>query len=773
MLLGIGVPADNTLYVASENRPFLFMAASLGFLLSVEYIALGPRSAMYGYGAGLETIPVHLGLLQSGSVHTLWAPFVAGGLDRLSFWGNADPLNLEPLLFAALPTWLAYGLHVLLQRFVSIYFTMRVTREQVGLDRNWSVLAGLLTGCFTYPADVGYMFTIVGAPLLLWVLPRLFRLRHALLLAPLAGAAFAPLTSFTFGGPYLAVFVVAWFAVVLRERSPRIYTATALFFGGLALVDSPQMLAVLYNVPFSQRAGWPTEEIGLSIDGLFYYQVYYDLFNQDQLLKVIVLWTPPLIIGLALPIAWTQRKARFECAIFLRIALVYATLSLKIVMILVQQVVGLVLPWIKGLYMGRFYQIPAPFLIPVLLALSLSILYPWLRQQALPERFKLSLWPRYLAVGMLSASIVFLAFWPKVSLFYPLLVDGWGEKNFQVKAIEELKARDRGVFRVASVLPLQPAYAYAQGLEAADGWANLYPAVYRDLWLRVLAPILAASPQTRAVLDPPGGKPQDNYIFLGLGLPAPDEDTATPLREGSDLERQFNLPLLSLLDVKYLLSEYPVRGPRLRLAAAPTVPPTPMRTRDYATGLYHAPQRTGAHDPSMFRFPRAAADFAEALTRKTRGKEIYVYENTEWFPRYRFITMLHHEPDGTRVLDRLSAMSAQSLRDQAVIEAPTPSDVEAPAGQWSPGRVDVIRYSPDEITLTIDNPGRGFLVIGNTWNPFWRAEVDGLPRRLLRVNHAQFGLVLGGGEQRVKLFYAPPYALHQVMARLIARMVGT
>jgi hypothetical protein len=167
-----------------------------------------------------------------------------------------------------------------------------------------------------------------------------------------------------------------------------------------------------------------------------------------------------------------------------------------------------------------------------------------------------------------------------------------------------------------------------------------------------------------------------------------------------------------------------------------------------------------------------AADFVEALARRTRGKEIYIYENTAWFPRYRFITMLHYELNGKRVLDRLSAMSAQDLRDQAVIEEPTPRDGEAPIGQWSHGWVGVICYTPDEITLTVRNPGRGFLVIGNTWNPFWRAEVDGRPRRLLRVNHAQVGLVVEAGEQQVNLFYAPPYARH-VMAKLMAQMAGT
>jgi len=103
---------------------------------------------MYGYGAGLETIPTHLALSMEGRNLSSWTAFIVGGVDRLSFWGNADPFNIEPALIALLPAWAANGLHRFLQYFIAIYFTARVAEEQLGLDGRWAGVAGLLHGCF-------------------------------------------------------------------------------------------------------------------------------------------------------------------------------------------------------------------------------------------------------------------------------------------------------------------------------------------------------------------------------------------------------------------------------------------------------------------------------------------------------------------------------------------------------------------------------------------------------------------------------------------------
>jgi len=66
-----------------------------------------------------------------------------------------------------------------------------------------------------------------------------------------------------------------------------------------------------------------------------------------------------------------------------------------------------------------------------------------------------------------------------------MTIDDWGFANYSVRAIDNTAASEKQLVRFASVLPLQPAYAYSQGIEAADGWANIYSHYYRELWLRL------------------------------------------------------------------------------------------------------------------------------------------------------------------------------------------------------------------------------------------------------------------------------------------------
>ena len=121
------------------------------------------------FGAGNLIFPPHLGAQAGANLWPAFAGFAvsaiglpimgvaavanAGGLDRLSFWGNADPFNVEPLLFTFLPTWLANGLHVFAQRAIAVYFTARVCSEQLRLPTRWCILAGLVH------AGLGY-FTV-------------------------------------------------------------------------------------------------------------------------------------------------------------------------------------------------------------------------------------------------------------------------------------------------------------------------------------------------------------------------------------------------------------------------------------------------------------------------------------------------------------------------------------------------------------------------------------------------------------------------------------
>jgi hypothetical protein len=65
--------------------------------------------------------------------------------------------------------------------------------------------------------------------------------------------------------------------------------------------------------------------------------------------------------------------------------------------------------------------------------------------------------------------------------------------------------------------------------------------------------------------------------------------------------------------------------------------------------------------------------------------------------------------------------------------------------------------------LDLEHQGAGFLVIANTWSPYWKAEIDEQPAPLIRTNNAQYGLVVGAAGRRVRLFYSPPYSFLRLL----------
>ncbi|HET7293173.1 MAG TPA: hypothetical protein VFM88_12160 [Vicinamibacteria bacterium] len=69
------------------------------------------------------------------------------------------------------------------------------------------------------------------------------------------------------------------------------------------------------------------------------------------------------------------------------------------------------------------------------------------------------------------------------------------------------------------------------------------------------------------------------------------------------------------------------------------------------------------------------------------------------------------------------------------------------------GRATVAARSANRLELRAEGPG--LLVVAESWDPGWRAETDGAPARLVRVNQALMGTPLAAGLHRVVLRHAP------------------
>jgi hypothetical protein len=92
-------------------------------------------------------------------------------------------------------------------------------------------------------------------------------------------------------------------------------------------------------------------------------------------------------------------------------------------------------------------------------------------------------------------------------------------------------------------------------------------------------------------------------------------------------------------------------------------------------------------------------------------------------------------------------------RIEAVFASPDVQGISFPADARA-SVANVFRGEPGRIEVRAEGPG--VLVVAESWDRGWSASADAREVRLLRVNHAQMGLVLGPGLHRVVLRYRVP-----------------
>jgi membrane protein YfhO len=88
------------------------------------------------------------------------------------------------------------------------------------------------------------------------------------------------------------------------------------------------------------------------------------------------------------------------------------------------------------------------------------------------------------------------------------------------------------------------------------------------------------------------------------------------------------------------------------------------------------------------------------------------------------------------------------------------------------GAVEGAAERPDAITAEVLLSHPGFLVVLDTFDPGWRARVDGLPAVVLRANHAFRAVPVPAGRHRVELEYRPWSVQAGIAVSLVAVMAA-
>lgn len=151
-----------------------------------------------------------------------------------------------------------------------------------------------------------------------------------------------------------------------------------------------------------------------------------------------------------------------------------------------------------------------------------------------------------------------------------------------------------------------------------------------------------------------------------------------------------------------------------------------------------------------------------------------IFENPNCIPRARFVTGYRVEsgPD----------LALQALLDPGLDPSGTVVlEAAPPPGPWSSSsrepsakaRVTITQYEAERVTIEVDAPAAGFLVLTDQHYPGWTAEVNGKPAPdLLRADYLFRAVPLEAGESEVVFRFKPQSFRTGALACAAALILG-
>jgi hypothetical protein len=124
-----------------------------------------------------------------------------------------------------------------------------------------------------------------------------------------------------------------------------------------------------------------------------------------------------------------------------------------------------------------------------------------------------------------------------------------------------------------------------------------------------------------------------------------------------------------------------------------------------------------------------------------------IYERTRALPRVRWASRATVEPAGVRRLERLAAGTVAP--DEVLL------DHDGPAATGAPAEVRWVRDGFDDMEVSVDAEGAGYLVLADAIQPTWQVTVDGKIADLVRADHGLAAVAVPAGTHTVRFSYAP------------------
>lgn len=631
--------------------------------ISAEFL-LGPFSHVRihdnGDGALPQLIAVKIQFQDYG--YNYFASYMASGVDASSQFFLPFS-NLNSTLFILFPGWAAYGILMFVQRFLASYFTFRLCRDSLKLNFWASVVAGLMFSLFNFSIfsfTVYHQLSLPALPFILWILERINKIQSfkKYLYSTLFGLFIGYSNYFVYFTPYLLPFIFIWFIYIKGITKKDVFANLIFFAFSTIFIQLPSIIAVFSNIYSSHRIFWN-------------FPRYQEYLSSIYRLISTLFWSNLIPISLIIFVIIIGKKVKDKTERRL------LTLSALIIfLVIISKIVQPILPQsftiLRTISSDRFDMIIS-FILPIT---SVFLLSSFLRTKSL--QFKIitySLIATILIAGSIKIKIETLAnYAPYRSLYqHPDL-------------IQLANQTDNHLWRVATITGggARSSYPLAYGLSTVDTYLTLYPANYHQFWAKVIAKRIAEDKLR-----------YEDFIIWGnrIYLYGPKDFYNL---EKIELQKYYNLDLLSLVSVKYIISQKPVSDDNLILL--------PSSYRDQLKNW-----------DKLLKLQK----LKKFVTGVYFGPPLYIYENNRALPK--FFTL-----DSSRFI----------VED-----------------------VTVKHYSPDKIILSTKSKDPLTLVTTINYYPWWKAKINGKEVEIEKYEDTFMSLNIPKGQNQIIFEYLPPYKI--------------
>ncbi len=314
--------------------------------------------------------------------------------------------------------------------------------------------------------------------------------------------------------------------------------------------------------------------------------------------------------------------------------------------------------------------------------------------------------------GALLAAALCLLTWNKILNAAWFTALGGQGTSFGLAELKKPQWRTDQGFRAITLFEIPPTNVAASfyGLDSFDGAMLLNPKRWNDYWSSIKKrPLSSSRTATRASLD---WSHWDGRTY--------------------DIDAALRLDLLSVANVKYIVSPLPLSGAGL----------TPIVTAEKSDW---AKTRPG--------FFESRVEYVKARFRRIFDPgRLFVYALADPLPRIFAASSLEVVPDD---LDRIAVhdrVAAVAGRGRVVV-------ARRHAGKLKGlGKLTVQSYKKavDGYDIIVGAEQGGIVVVNNAYLPFWRATADGKPLEIVPANGVHMAVAVPAGARKVEVRYRRP-----------------